>query len=59
MDAATQHQVKTPEEAGEFLPMLDFPDAVPGCCMSRRYNLSFCKEIGLNRRNGQTMDQNE
>jgi hypothetical protein len=28
MDAATQHQVKTPEEAGEFLPMLDFSDAV-------------------------------
>lgn len=23
MDAATQHQVKTPEEAGEFVPMLD------------------------------------
>jgi len=24
MDAASQHQVKTPEEAGEFIPMLDF-----------------------------------
>lgn len=24
MDATSQHQVKTPEEAGEFIPMLDF-----------------------------------
>lgn len=63
MDAATQHQVKTPEEAGEFLSMLDFPDAVHpilGCCMGWRYNLSFCKEMDLNRRNEETItDQNE
>jgi hypothetical protein len=60
MDAATQHQVKTPEEAGEFLPMFGFPRCSTG--MLHEFGDITChsaKRIDLNRRNGETTDQND